>query len=57
MFTSRVIERGDGETTYECDTSYRISLRVSLRLFFPSLYQDRFSLGSALRFYEGSHLE
>ena len=30
--------------------------RVALRLLFPDLYQDRFSVGSTVRFYEGSRL-
>jgi hypothetical protein len=51
-FTSCVIEGLGGETTFEFDTAYR----VSLRLLFPELYHDTFSVGSTVRFYEGSHL-
>ena len=51
-FTSCDIEGLGGETTFEFDTAYR----VSLRLLFPDRYHDAFSVGSAVRFYEGSHL-
>jgi len=52
VFTSCAIECFDGETRWEFDTPYR----VALRLLFPDLYQDRFSVGSTVRFYEGSRL-
>jgi hypothetical protein len=52
VFTSCVIESLSGETTFAFDTAYR----VSLRLLLPDLYRDAFSVGSPVRFYEGSHL-
>lgn len=51
-FTSCAIESLVGETVFAFDTP----LRVSLHLLFPDLYQGRFSVGSAVGFYEGSHL-
>lgn len=52
VLTSCVIESLDGETIFEFDTPYR----VSLRLLFPDLHRDAFAVGSPVRFYEGSHL-
>jgi hypothetical protein len=51
-FTSCAIESLNEETVFEFDTPYR----VALRLLFLDLYQERFSVGSKVRFYEGSHL-
>lgn len=51
-YTSCAIESLNDETTFEFDRAYT----VRLRLLFPELYRDRFVPGSAVRFYEGSHL-
>jgi hypothetical protein len=51
-FTSSAIDSLNEETVFEFDTPYR----AALRLLFPDLYQERFSVGSKVRFYEGSHL-
>jgi hypothetical protein len=49
---SCAIENLDGEAEFVFDISHR----VALRLLLPELYQERFSVGSAVQFYEGSHL-
>jgi hypothetical protein len=51
-YTSCIIENLDGGSSFAFDTPHR----VALCLMFPDLYQDRFSAGSAIRFYEGSRL-
>ena len=51
-FTSCAIESMNEETVFAFDTPHR----VALRLLFPDLYRDRFSVGSKVQFYEGSHL-
>ena len=50
VYTSCAIESLDDETEFEFDTEYT----VRLRLLFPELYRDAFSVGSTVRFYEGS---
>ncbi len=52
IYTSCTIESLDEEKLFEFDRAYT----VKLRLLFPELYRDRFPSGSAVRFYEGSHL-
>jgi hypothetical protein len=51
-FTSYVIESLDDETIFAFDIPHR----VALRLLYPDLYLKRFSVGSTIRFYEGSRL-
>ncbi|MGO8948513.1 MAG: hypothetical protein ACLQUY_12805 [Ktedonobacterales bacterium] len=51
-YTSCIIESLDGETSFAFDIPHR----VALRLMFSDLYQDKFSVGSDVRFYEGSRL-
>lgn len=51
-FTSCTIESLNEETLFAFYTPYR----VALRLLFPTLYQDRFSISSTVQFYEGSRL-
>ena len=51
-YTSCAIESLGQETVFEFNATYV----VGLRLLFPELYADRFSIGKAVHFYEGHHL-
>lgn len=50
VFTSCAIERLGDETVFEFEQEYT----VRLRLLFPDQYRDAFSVGSTVRFFEGS---